>query len=72
MDGAILTKADPSSVIIEHVVCLDKSGQELLPIFKRSRCLSIGDEFLEGISKKPAGIETPKESITVVTTRLRS
>ena len=49
---ATLIKADPSSVIIEQGVCLDKSGEELQPTFKRSRCLSIDDEFSEGVTKK--------------------
>ena len=72
MDDAILTKSDPSLVIIEQHVFPDKSGEELLPILKRSRILSIDDEFFEGITKKTTGIDTPKGAATVATTRLRS
>ena len=72
MDDAILTKSDPSLVIIEQHVFPDKSGEELLPILKRSRILSIDDEFFEGITKKTTGIDTPKGVATVATTRLRS
>ena len=72
MDDAILTKSDPSLVIIEQHVFPDKSGEELLPILKRSRILSIDDKFFEGITKKTTGIETHTDSTTVVSTRLRS
>ena len=52
MDVATLIKADPSLFITEQDLCLDKSGEVLLPIFKRSRCLSIDDEFSDGVTKK--------------------
>lgn len=72
IDDATLTKADPSSVIIEQDVFPDKSGEELLPILKRCRWLSIDDAFSEVFSKKLTEINAPRESTTVVTTTLRS
>ena len=45
MDDATLTKADPLSVLIEQDVFRNKGGEELLSILKRSRWLSIYDEF---------------------------
>ena len=72
MDVATLIKSDPSLFIIEQDLCLDKSGEVLLPIFKRSRCLSIDDEFSDGVTKKTTWIETHTDSTTVVSTRLRS
>ena len=49
---ATLTKADPSSVIIEQDILLDKSCEGLLSILKRSRWLLIDGEFSEGVTKK--------------------
>ena len=72
MDYTTLTKVYPSSAIIEKEVFRDKSSEELLLILKISRWLSIDAEFPEGVTKKPAGIDTPKESTTILTTRLRS
>ena len=72
MNGTTLTKADNSSVIIEQDVIPDKSWEGLLSILKRSRRISIDDAFSEGVTKKLVEMYTHKESVTVVTTRLRS
>ena len=71
MNDATWTKDDPSLVIIERDVIPYKSWEGLLPILKCSRWVSIDDEFAEGVTKKPTWIDIPKESTTIVTTRLR-
>ena len=67
MSEATLTKAEPSSVIIEREFSYEGSMQ-LLPVnFKRFMCLVIDSECLEGASKNPSGTDFSNESTTVVT-----
>ena len=59
MSEAALTKAEPSSVIIERVLTCEKLIQ-LLPVnFKRFMCLVIDSECSEGTNRNPSGIDFP-------------
>ena len=59
MSEATLTKAEPSSVIIEHVLTYEGSMQ-LLPVnFKRLVCLFIDSECSGGASRNPSGTHFP-------------
>ena len=72
MSEATLTKVEPSSVIIEHVLAYEESMQ-LLPVnFKRFMCLVIDSECSEGANRNPSRTDLPNESTTVVTTNDKS
>jgi len=66
---ATLTKVEPLSVIIEHVL-INEGSIQLLPVnFKRFRSLVIEkSECSEGASRNPSGTAFPNESTTVVIT----
>ena len=51
IDDATLTKADPSSVIIEQEEFNGKMDTALSQFFHRSICLSIDEELWEGVTK---------------------
>ena len=66
MSEVTLTKAEPSSVIIERDFTYEGSIQ-LLPVnFKRFMCPVIDSECSEGASKNQSGTYFPNESTTVV------
>ena len=72
MSEATLTKADPSSVIIERVLTYEGSMQ-LLPVnFKRFMGLVIDYACSEGVSRNPSGTDFPNESTIVVTINVKS
>ena len=59
MAETTLTKAEPSSVIIERVLIYEVSMQLLLVNFKKIMCLVIDAECSEGASKNPSGTVFP-------------
>ena len=67
MSEATLTKAEPSSVIIERQLIYERSMQLLFVNFKRLMCLVIDSECSEGASRNPSVTDFPNESTTVVT-----
>ena len=59
MSEATLTKAEPSSDIIEREFTYEGSMQ-LLPVnFKRFMCVVIDSECSEGANKNPSGTDFP-------------
>ena len=59
MSESTLTKAEPSSVIIERVLINEGSTQLVSVNFKRFMCLVIESECSEGASRNSSGTNFP-------------
>ena len=64
---ATLTKAEPSSVIVDREIIDEGSQQPVQVNLRRFVCLVMESEFSEGVTRKPIGTDFPKESSTFVT-----
>ena len=60
---AALSKAEPSSVIIERVLINEGSIQLVRVNFKIFMCLVIKSEYLEGTSRNPIGTYFPMNEL---------